>query len=110
MEKDTKEYDARLEDWTEYEVGDRSANLRGTIMGDSKGRFFDGEIVNTSSYPMPTTPHKEGDIVQTRNTKYLLGKQFLRPNEIILKLQEENQILKAKLAMYENGPSAKNGW
>ena len=104
MEKDTKEYDARLEDWTEYEVWASGAMaLHGTIMEDSKGRFFSGDIVNTSSYPMPTTPSKEGDIVQTRNTKYLLGKPFVSKENQIEKLKEENLFLKAKLAMYEGG-------
>lgn len=45
----------------------------GHVYGDSKGRFFDGDLMHTSG--VIGNHWKEGDIVTTVYSKYLLGKQ-----------------------------------
>ena len=62
----------RLENWSL----DPSFNMMwGHIYGDIHKRFYDGAFIHTSSLKHPVkTEHKEGDIIQTRNSTYLLGK------------------------------------
>lgn len=59
--------EVRIENW--YVVVKR-------IHGDAYGhpRFDDGTAVVTSVIEKPKTPYKEGDVVETRNTLYTLGK------------------------------------
>lgn len=45
----------------------------GVIEGDSLKRFPDGSIIHTSG--IKNRKVSEGDIVATRNSKYLLGKK-----------------------------------
>ena len=66
------EYDAVLEDW--QVVRFTTSQLWGKIYGDEAGRFKDGDEVTTSSLKT-TGPYVEGNIVETRNTRYLLGKR-----------------------------------
>ena len=66
------EYDAILEDWGPLRSGD-STVLRGEVRGDDKGRFKDGDFIRTSAV-LDGWLH-EGNIIQTRNTRYLLGKR-----------------------------------
>lgn len=60
----------RLEDW--YLI---SGRLYGKTYGHP--RFDDGTVVKTSSVFMPETeePAQEGDVLETRNTFYELGKK-----------------------------------
>lgn len=65
-------YDAILEDWSPLRVGSGTV-IRGEIKSDDKGRFKDGEFIRTSAV-IDGTFH-EGNIINTRNSTYLLGKR-----------------------------------
>lgn len=67
-----QEFDAVLENWSPLRVG-ISTVVRGDIKGDDKNRFKDGEFIRTSAV-LDGWLH-EGNIIQTRNTRYLLGKR-----------------------------------
>ena len=62
----------RLENW----VLDASFNMMwGEIYDDVHNRWWNGAHIHTSTLKHPIkTEHKEGDIIQTRNSTYLLGK------------------------------------
>lgn len=66
-------YDARLEDWYTYKIRGFTV-LMGRVYEDSARRFRDGEDIYTSKIQSAT--FKEGEIVRTMNTRYLLGKQL----------------------------------
>lgn len=63
----------RLENWA---VSGTQDNLRiwGNIFEDEKNRFTDGTFVRTSSIKSKLKDIKEGFVVETRNSKYILGK------------------------------------
>lgn len=66
---------ARLENWsTGWNTDDGSFCISGLIYGDTKGRFSDGELIRTSR--IEAREVKEGDLVQTRNSVYQLGKKI----------------------------------
>lgn len=67
------EYNGVLQDWTVDGYG-RSV-VWGDIYGDTKGRFPEGTWIHTSRIvePQDLTTLKEGMIVETLNSKYLLG-------------------------------------
>jgi hypothetical protein len=67
-----QEFDAVLENWSPLRVG-ISTVVRGEIKGDDKNRFKDGDFIRTSAV-LDGWLH-EGNIIQTRNTRYLLGKR-----------------------------------
>lgn len=60
-------YDAELQDWTINKSYYGGLVARGAVYNDSKGRFNDGEYINTS-----TIMGVDGDILITRNTRYKL--------------------------------------
>ena len=64
---------ATLEDW--YIIG---LTIYGRCYGDRKHRFHPGVLVHTSIIPALKffQDFKEGDIVQTLNSRYLLGKKY----------------------------------
>lgn len=64
-----QEYTAKIENWYV-----REEFVHGEIHGDTKGRFYDGCEIRTSYLPDGTAGIKEGDIITTCNSKYLLGK------------------------------------
>lgn len=71
------EITGRLENW----YFDLYFNvIWGQVYDDSKGRFIDGTLIHTSDLIIPRNhtrkdPPVEGDIMQTRNSRYLLGKE-----------------------------------
>jgi hypothetical protein len=67
-----QQFDAILKEWSPLRSGD-STILRGAIYGDEAGRFRDGEAIRTSAVLDGSL--SEGNIIQTRNTRYLLGKR-----------------------------------
>ena len=80
MEKDTEEFDAILENWiVRSPREDGTVCLSGDIFEDKKNRFDDGELVRTS-FSSGKQKFSEGFIIQTRNTKYKLGKKLARTN------------------------------
>lgn len=65
------EFDAVLEDWV-YDP--RYRCIWGFCYDDIKGRFRNGTWIHTSSIPNANpSEYVEGFVVQTLNTKYLLG-------------------------------------
>lgn len=73
--KRNQRYDAVLSNWTYDDLGNI---LNGNISGDELKRFRDGEFVLTRRLDLSetsVTQLREGNVVKTRNTRYLLGKQ-----------------------------------
>lgn len=68
---------ARLEAWQ-----DLGGSLSGYIFDDVKQRFSNGTFVYTSSIQGTHTTLKEGDIVQTRNSLYHLGRPYYEPKTV----------------------------
>ena len=67
----SKEVTGRLENWT-YDV--MYNVIWGDIYNDIRGRFGDGTNIHTSDIPGGRRMEfKEGDIVKTLNSSYLLG-------------------------------------
>ena len=68
-----KEVNARLEQWTKSATHEGQFVIWGDINGDTQGRWMDGTRIHTSG--IKDREVKEGDIVETRNSVYLLGQQ-----------------------------------
>lgn len=68
-----EEFTAKLEYWYTKQISEEQFVICGRIFGDSKQRFRNGETIYTSSIKI--IPLKEGDIVTTRNSTYLLGSE-----------------------------------
>ena len=74
----------RLEDWyiagsiSDWEDASKYIGfIWGTIYDDAKNRFPDGSIIHTSAiWKNKLENLKEGDIVETQFSSYLLGKPF----------------------------------
>lgn len=62
----------RLENWTVVSVSSIDFVIYGDMYDDNNNRFKDGTAVRTSS--IKQRPVSEGDIVETKNSTYLLGK------------------------------------
>jgi len=71
----TNEITGRLEAWCPDNIYGRI--LWGTLYGDSKGRWKDGTRIHTSDIMTPKEEWKEGVVIQTRNSTYLLGKPIV---------------------------------
>ncbi|AND75121.1 hypothetical protein pf16_198 [Pseudomonas phage pf16] len=65
------QYHAVLEEWS---VIPSTNGILGVIFQDETKRFNDGEVVRTSTIK-PYQYLVEGNIVETKNTRYLLGKR-----------------------------------
>lgn len=61
-----------LKDWNIQQVSKKEFIVWGNVFDDVMERFPDGMRIHTSG--IKNRPLKEGDIVTTRNSKYLLGK------------------------------------
>lgn len=84
MEDDEKktDFDACLMSWMicdlHDEKGERWPVILAEVWGDKRGRWSDGTRIRTGVIrSMPAPPLRFGDIVQTKNSSYLLG----RPSE-----------------------------
>ena len=64
------EYDAIIEEWIMS-----NGIIWGLILEDKKGRFRDKTYIHTSTILSNIKIIKEGDIITTKNSKYLLGKK-----------------------------------
>jgi len=64
----------RIENWTRVQVTAKEFVIYGNLYEDSKERFEDGTPIKTSG--IKNTALKEGDVVTTRNSKYLLGQEL----------------------------------
>lgn len=69
------EYNARIEHWYREQVTKKEFILWGKIYEDKWERWPDGHWFHTSG--IKNRELKPGDIVQTRNNRYLLGKEQL---------------------------------
>lgn len=72
-----KHIDARLENWFTQEItryATESCVIFGYIFDDKKGRFKDDTWISTSF--INKTEFKEGEVVETMNSRYLLGKRL----------------------------------
>lgn len=67
------EYTGRLENWYIQQVTKKEFVIWGNIYEDKADRFFDGCHIHTSG--IKNQHVKSGDIVKTRNSAYLLGRQ-----------------------------------
>lgn len=74
------DFDAELLDWVlvAWPGYDDVYVIVGVVAGDRKGRFIDRRTVLTSVLLSPVNQIHEGAIVQTQNTRYLLGQERRR--------------------------------
>jgi len=64
----------RLEAWEVMQFSHEEYIIWGSVYEDEEGRFKDGEYIHTSTVSIKDFPSpKEGDVVTTRNSTYLLG-------------------------------------
>ena len=72
-----RRYDAVLHDWIILPLPDytRTFLLVGIVTNDRKNRFADGRCIHTSALVTPLEEIVEGSIVETLNTRYLLGEE-----------------------------------
>lgn len=71
-------YDAVLHDWIILPLPDyppRPHLLVGIVTDDRKNRFADGRCIHTSAIVTPIKEILEGAVVETLNTRYLLGEE-----------------------------------
>jgi len=68
-------YDGILEQWYDYWPSDNVVMAVGFIMGDKKNRFYEGMQIHTSKVHTPFEEWREGAIIETNNSKYMLGKK-----------------------------------
>lgn len=71
--ENNKDYTAKLNNWHCQQITRKEFIIWGVIEGDSLNRFQDGDLIHTSG--IKNRKVSEGDIVATRNSKYLLGKK-----------------------------------
>lgn len=64
------EYDAELRDWSFKRLG-KATLAFGRVFADQRGRWPDGYAIATSA--VLAGPHREGAVIQTQNTRYLLS-------------------------------------
>lgn len=82
-------YTARIEDWVERHVA-VGIYIIGHIYDDAKGRWEDGTLFITSAVCDENRVRKllghskEGDVVRTLNSTYLLGRKY--------NVQDENKV------------------
>jgi len=72
--KETVVLTGRLDNWVydhHYQI------VWGNINDDIHGRFPDGKYIHTSSITSPDGDIKEGGVIATLNSHYLLGKPLL---------------------------------
>jgi hypothetical protein len=67
------EITGRLEKWVIQERGLEEFVVWGHVYDDTRERFPDGTMIHTSG--IRSRPLKEGDVVTTRNSTYLLGEK-----------------------------------
>ena len=68
----SEEITGRLENWHRQQIDEEYFIIWGNLYEDSHGRWPEGTNIHTSA--IEERDVKEGDIVQTRNSIYKLGK------------------------------------
>jgi len=67
----TLDFDAVLKEWRIVAFCDGIA-IVGKVYGDAKSRFTDGGWIMTSKVLSPPCKVVNGDVIRTRNSRYLL--------------------------------------
>lgn len=68
-----RDFDAMLDNWIVVHWPDYDAYVvAGTVECDTRGRFVDGRMIHTSMVLTDLEDIKEGAIIRTLNTRYLL--------------------------------------
>lgn len=77
---------AKIENWSYH----KDINvIWGEIHGDQKKRWPDGTLIHTSNIPGGRDrSFSEGDVVETLNSKYRLGREYRPPKFIPSKFDE----------------------
>ena len=72
-----RRYDAVLHDWLILPLPNYPGThlLVGIVTNDRKCRFADGRCIHTSAIVTPLEEVVEGTVVETLNTRYLLGEE-----------------------------------
>ena len=70
----TDQLTGTLENWRVQNWDDKEFIIWGDLYGDGLRRWRNGQRIHTSGILHREV--KEGDVVQTRNSTYLLGKEF----------------------------------
>ena len=75
-----QQYDAVLQDWIILPLPAYPGThlLIGIVTNDRKSRFADGRCIHTSALLTQLEDIVEGAVVETLNTRYLLGKESER--------------------------------
>lgn len=73
------DHDAELRNWAFLHVGGVTVAV-GRVFSDSKGRWPDGHMIRTSALNGDTG--KEGEVIATLNTRYLLSGPPMQPGEL----------------------------
>lgn len=73
-------YDAVLQDWIILPLPAYPGThiIVGIVTNDRKNRFTDGRCIHTSAIVTPLEEIVEGAVVETLNTRYLLGEESER--------------------------------
>jgi len=73
---------AMLDDWVLFTLLDGGRFVVGIVSCDRKGRFQDGACMGTSLLRTPMEGIVEGAIVETENSRYLLGRRETDPDRV----------------------------
>lgn len=79
-------HDATLSNWIICELSDDRRFLAGKVSGDRKGRFREGAYITTSLIVSPVEAIADGNVIETLNSRYLLGERNTAEDEIFAKL------------------------
>jgi hypothetical protein len=63
----------KLENWKVFKIVDGVCLIWGNVYGDSKDRFVEGARIHTSAIKSDGKHFKQGDIIDTMYSIYLLG-------------------------------------
>ncbi len=69
-----------LNNWHVEQVTKREVIFWGNLDKDALGRFPDGTRIHTSGVFLKGKP-KQGDVIETRNNKYILGVEHESPSD-----------------------------
>ena len=76
-----EEVTGKLDNWTATMPHNGEMLFWGDIDGDRHGRWLNGTRIHTSG--VPEGDYNEGDIITTRNSTYLLGKELVVPDNMV---------------------------
>jgi len=68
-----EEITGTLRNWYVEMVNETEGIVWGHVFGDSRRRFRDGTFIHTSGVIVANHALIEGEVIQTRNSRYLLG-------------------------------------